>query len=88
VLPRYIRGVIVPIIAESGAVSYEVVAERLGVSTTSDVSKADSELERRKIITKDRHDDGMSVDLNVDGIQEVRRAAVEREKSEELMESL
>jgi DNA-binding MarR family transcriptional regulator len=86
--PRYVRGVIASIIAEGGAVSYEAIAERLGVSTTSDVSKAASELERRKIITKDRHDDGMYVDLNVDGVQEVRRAAAEREKTEELMESL
>ncbi|AUV81238.1 hypothetical protein C2R22_05835 [Salinigranum rubrum] len=86
--PRYVRGVIASIIAEGGAVSYETIAERLGVSTTTDVSKAASELERRKIITKDRHDDGMYVDLNVDGIQEVRRAAAEREKTEELMESL
>jgi DNA-binding transcriptional regulator YhcF (GntR family) len=61
---------------------------RQPVAPRAYVSKATSELERRKIITKDRHDDGMYVDLNVDGIQDVRRAAAEREKTEELMESL
>jgi len=73
--PRYVMGVLAGIIAENGPVSYDAIAERLGVSTTSDVSKAASELERRKIVTKDRRDDGMMVDLNVDGIESVRKAA-------------
>lgn len=47
-----------------------------------------SELERRKIISKNRADDGMHVDLNVDGIEEVRQAAAEREKTEQLMDEL
>ncbi|SEU01230.1 helicase HerA domain-containing protein [Natrinema hispanicum] len=86
--PRYVKGVIVGIVAEGGPVSYEAIAERLGVSTTSDVSKAASELERRKIVTKDRGDDGMMVDLNADGIEQVRQAVAERKKTEQLMEEL
>ncbi|WP_226043454.1 DUF87 domain-containing protein [Natrinema sp. DC36] len=86
--PRYVKGVLAGIIAENGPVSYESVAERLGVSTTTDVSKAASELERRKIVTKDRRDGEMMVDLNTDGIESVRKAAAEREKTEQLMEDL
>jgi hypothetical protein len=86
--PRYVEGVLAAIISERGPVGYETIAERLGVSTTSDVSTAASELERRKIITKDQRDDGMFVDLNTDGIEEIRAAAREREKTEELMEQL
>jgi chromosome segregation ATPase len=86
--PRYVKGVLAAILQEGGPVDYDTIAERLGVSTTSDVSKAASELERRKIITKDQRGDGMHVDLNIDGINEVRRAAAEREKAEELMDSL
>jgi len=86
--PRYVKGVLAGIIAEGGAVSYDTIAERLGVSTTSDVSKASSELERRKIVTKDRGDNGMTVDLNTEGIEEVRKAAAEREKTEQLMNEL
>jgi len=44
--------------------------------------------QRRKIVTKDQRNDGVVVDLNVDGINEVRRAAREREKTEELMDEL
>jgi len=86
--PRYVKGVLAGIIAEGEAVSYDTIADRLGVSTTSDVSKAASELERRKIVTKDRGDDGMDVDLNTEGIEKVRKAAAEREKTENLMEEL
>lgn len=85
--PRYVKGVLAGIIAEGGPVSYDAIAERLGVST-SDVSKAASELERRKIVTKDQRDDGMYVDLNTNGIEEVRRAAAEREKTGQLIEEL
>ena len=86
--PRYIKGVLATIIDEGSWVSYDAVAERLGVSTTSDVSKAASELERRKVIKKDSRDGGMHVDLNVDGLNEVREAAARREKTEQLMDEL
>ncbi|WP_324757121.1 hypothetical protein [Haloarcula montana] len=86
--PRYIKGVVATIIDEGGWVSYDAVAERLGVSTTSDVSKAASELERRKVIQKDKRDGGMHVDLNVEGLNEVRQAAAKREKTEQLMDEL
>ncbi|WP_277540237.1 coiled-coil domain-containing protein [Haloarcula laminariae] len=86
--PRYIKGVLATIIDEGGWVPYDDVAERLGVSTTSDVSKAASELERRKVIKKDSRDGGMHVDLNVDGLNDVREAAARREKTEQLMDEL
>jgi predicted RNase H-like nuclease (RuvC/YqgF family) len=86
--PRYVKGVIAAIIDEGGWVSYEEIAERLGVSTTSDVSTAASELERRRIVQKEQRDGGMHVDLNVDGLNEVRQTAARREQTQELMEGL
>jgi DNA-binding transcriptional regulator GbsR (MarR family) len=86
--PRYIKGVLAAIIAESGPVGYSAIADRLNISDTSNVSKAASELERRRIVTKDKHEGEMTVDLNVDGIEAVRRAAAEREKTEQLMNEL
>lgn len=85
---RYVKGVLAAIINESGAVDYDTVAERLGVSTTTDVSKAASELERRKIVEKEKRDGSTYVDLNTTGIEAIRQAAAEREKTEELMEEL
>ena len=64
------------------------VTDRLGISTTSDVSTAATTLETMKIVEKDRRDDGMVVDLNTDGIREVREAAARRDRTEELMEGL
>jgi DNA-binding transcriptional regulator GbsR (MarR family) len=80
--------VLAGIIAESGPVTYSALADRLNISDTSHVSVAASELERRKIVTKDKHEGEMTVDLNVDGIEAVRRAAAEREKTEQLMNEL
>ncbi|KDE57982.1 hypothetical protein EL22_07995 [Halostagnicola sp. A56] len=73
---------------QTETISVGTTAERLGVSTTSDVSKAASEFERRKIVTKERGEDGMLVDLNTDGIEAVPKAAAEREKTEQLMEEI
>jgi len=55
---------------------------------TGEVSKAASILEARKIVEKEQRDDGMHIDLNVDGLNDVREAAARREKTEELMEEL
>ena len=85
---RYIKGVIAGIIRNGGWVSYEEIAQNLDVSTTTDVSKAASTLANRKIIKKERRDDGTYVDLNLDGLNQIRKAAREREKTQELMEDL
>ncbi|MFC5135510.1 MULTISPECIES: hypothetical protein [Haloferacaceae] len=86
--PRYVKGVVASIVDEGGAVHYEDVAQRLDLSTTGEVSKAASVLEARKIIEKDQRDDGMYVDLNTDGLNEVREAAARREMTEQLMDEL
>jgi prefoldin subunit 5 len=86
--PRYIKGVIATIVDAGGIVSYDDVAQRLDLSTTGEVSKAASVLEARKIVEKEQRDDGMHIDLNVDGLNDVREAAARREKTEELMEEL
>lgn len=71
-----------------GPVAYEEIAERLDLSTTGEVSKAASVLKARKIIEKDSRDDGTYVDLNTDGLSEVREAAARQRKTEELMQEL
>jgi predicted nucleic acid-binding Zn-ribbon protein len=86
--PRYVKGVVAAIMDEGDPVAYDDIADRLGVSTTSDVSKAASTLETMMIVEKDRRDDGMVVDLNTDGIQEVREAAARRGRTQELMGGL
>lgn len=68
--------------------AYEDVADRLGVSRTNEVSSAATTLEGYKIVEKEKHDDGTYVDLNVDGLNEIREAAARRRKTSELMETL
>jgi len=86
--PRYIKGVIASIVDEGGPVLYDDIAQRLDLSTNGEVSRAASALEARQVIEKDQRDDGMYVDLNTDGLNEVREAAARREKTEELMDEL
>lgn len=86
--PRYVKGVVAGIIQNGGWVSYDEIAQNLDVTTTQNVSSAASTLENRKIIKKERRDDGTYVDLNLDGLNEIRKAANQREKTKEIMEDL
>ncbi|MFW6382888.1 MAG: hypothetical protein ACOCZD_02490 [Haloferacaceae archaeon] len=86
--PRYIKGVIASIVDAGGPVPYDDIAQRLDLSSTTHVSKAASVLEARQVIEKENRADGMYVDLNTDGLNEVREAAARRDKTEQLMEEL
>lgn len=85
---KYYSGILASIIAEGGAVTYEDVADRLGVSRTNEVSSAATTLESYKIVEKENRTDGMHVDLNVDGLTEIREAARRRRETADLMEGI
>lgn len=85
---KYHRGIIAAIVAEGGPVSYEGVAERLGASRTNEVSSAATTLESYKIVEKEKRSDGTYVDLNVEGLNEIREAAARRRETEEFMQTL
>jgi uncharacterized coiled-coil DUF342 family protein len=85
---KYHKGILAAILDESGPVSYEEIANRLGASRTNEVSSAASTLEEYKVIEKERIDDQMHVDLNVDGLNEVRETAERRRRTEDLMEEI
>lgn len=84
--PKYVKGVLAAIVNEGKPVSYETVAQRLGLSQTNHVSAAATELETRRIVEKEKINGETHVDLNTDGIETIRRAAAEREKTEQLMD--
>jgi len=86
--PRYIKGVIATIVDEGGWVPYSAIANRLGLSRTNEISSAATLLESYKIVEKDKREGEMHVDLNVDGLNEVRERAARRRKTEELMGTL
>lgn len=85
---RYVKGVLAAILDEEGWVSYDDIRKRLEVSTTNDISSAASTLEAKKVIKKDKRDDGTHVDFNIDGIQDIRKQRAKSEKTEELMEKI
>jgi len=85
---KYHRGVLATILENGGPASYEEIAERLGVSRTNEVSSASTTLESYKVVEKEKRDGQTVVDLNVDGLQEIREAAERRRKTSQLMEEL
>jgi len=85
--PRYVKGVVAAIIQEGGPVDYETIAERLGVSTTSDVSKAASTLEMLGVLERVQQSPA-KVDFDLDGIADIKEAQQRREQAEAVMDEL
>lgn len=69
-------------------VSYEEVADRIGVSRTNEVSSAATMLESFDVVEKEQTSSGVMVDLNVDGLYEIREKAEARRRTGELMNSI
>jgi len=85
--PRYIRGVVAAIIQEGGPVDYETIAEYLGVSTTTDVSKAASALETRGVVEKTENSPAR-VDFDMEAVADIKEMMRRREQAESMMEKL
>jgi predicted nucleic acid-binding Zn-ribbon protein len=85
--PRYVKGVVAAIVQEGGPIDYDAVADRLGVSTTSDVSKAASTLEALGVLERVQERPA-KVDFDLDGVAEIKEAQQRREQAEAVMEDL
>ncbi len=85
--PRYVKGVVAAIVQEGGPVDYETVADRLGVSTTSDVSKAASTLETLGVLERVQQSPAR-VDFDLDGVAEIKEAQQRRQQAEAVMDDL
>ena len=85
---RYVQGVIASIVESEGAVTYDEVATRLDVTTTNHVSSAATTLEEFNIVRKDSSGGEVRVDLNTEGIADIKREAERRERTAEIMNDL
>ena len=85
--PRYVKGVVAAIVQEGGAVDYETVAERLGISDSSNVSKAASTLEALGVLERVQQSPA-KVDFDLDGTAEIKERQQRREQAEAVMEDL
>ncbi|WP_459191810.1 ATP-binding protein [Halosimplex sp. J119] len=85
--PRYVKGVVASIVQKDGPVDYETVANRLGVSTTTDVSKAASTLETLGVLERVQQSPA-KVDFDLNGVAEIKEAQQRREQAEAVMEGL
>lgn len=85
--PRYVKGVVAAIVEEGGPVDYERVADYLGVSTTSDVSKASSSLQARGVVKKTSKRPA-KVDFDMESVAEIKEKNQRREQAEGIMDGL
>lgn len=81
---RYVRGVIKTIMHAGGPVTYDDVADVLGISTTSHVGQAVNTLNKYNVVTKSRRGRKTVVDLNVDNLDSIRGAARRKRAVSEL----
>ena len=83
-----IEAIISSIIAEGGPVSYTDVAEREGYSDNSQVSRNASVLAEFGIVEKLDMEGGYHVDLNTQGMEEIRLKAEKRRKTQEIKDNI
>ncbi|WP_049997229.1 ATP-binding protein [Halococcus sediminicola] len=81
---EYAKGIIATLVDENGPVGHSTILTRLGSSSTDDVTAVATTLESMRIIDKTHTDEGLMVDLNRAGIQEMREATTGRERTREL----
>lgn len=77
--PRYVHGVIKTIMHVGGPVTYDDVADVLGISTTSHVGQAVNALNKYNVVKKSRRGRKTVVDLNVENLDSIRGAARRKE---------
>ncbi|WP_280535507.1 DUF87 domain-containing protein [Halopenitus sp. POP-27] len=86
--PRYVEGVITAIMAENQPVTYDEIADELGINSTGHVASAVNALYERDIVTKSKDGRVNKVDLNINELEEIRATAQRRATSQELMSSI
>lgn len=82
--PEYAKRIIATLIDENGPVRHSAILTRLGSSTTEDISTLATTLESMQIVAKEHTDGGLMVDLNRNGVREVREATIGRERTREV----
>jgi len=84
---RYVKGVVAAILEEGGPVDYEMVADMLGVQSTTHVSKAASTLEALGVLERVQQSPA-KVDFDLEGVAKIKEQARRREQAESVMEDL
>ena len=84
---RYVKGVVAAIIQEGGPVDYQTVADRLGVSDTSNISKAASTLEALGVLERVQQSPAR-VDFDLEGIAKIKEQQQRRRQAEAVMDDL
>jgi predicted transcriptional regulator len=82
-----VKGVVAAIIQEGGPVDYQTVADRLGVSDTSNISKAASTLEALGVLERVQQSPAR-VDFDLEGIAKIKEQQQRRRQAEAVMDDL
>jgi hypothetical protein len=74
--------------AENQPVTYDEIADELGINSTGHVASAVNALYERDIVTKSKDGRVNKVDLNITELDEIRATAQRRATSQELISSI
>ncbi|WP_152417873.1 ATP-binding protein [Haloferax mucosum] len=83
--PRYVKGVISCIIESGSPVTYDEIADHLGINTNSHVATAVNALAKRDVVKKSKRGGKTTVDLKVEAINDIRETAKRRTQASELL---
>jgi len=87
-LKRYVKGILALILQNRRATTYEDIRKSLGLSSTTDIGRASSTLEKYELVKKIKNKGIIEVDFNIDGINEIVNLASQRKKSSKLIDEL
>ena len=87
-LKKYLKGTLALILQRRSSTSYEEIRKSLGLSSTTDIGKACSTLEKYEIVKKIKDKGVVKVDFNIEGVNEIVKLSHQREKSEKLINEL
>jgi phage shock protein A len=85
---KYVKGVVSAIVDVGGPVGYGDIADRLGVATTSDISKAATTLAKKNVVSKNTNSTPYEVDLNIGGIEAIVAARKKQQRTANIMEEI
>ena len=82
------KGTLALILQKRRATSYEEIRKSLGLSSTGDIGKSCSTLEKYEIIKKIKDNGIIKVDFNIEGVNEIVELSNQRKNSEKLIDEL
>ncbi|RJT05233.1 helicase HerA domain-containing protein [Halococcus sp. IIIV-5B] len=82
--PAYAKGIVATLIDAGGPVSQRTLLDRLGASSTDEITTVATTLESMRTVRKEHTDEGLMVEVDPAGVRELRETSLGRERTRSL----